>query len=169
VNGVSHVARMRDVAHAAAEAQVGVPTGIRTPVATVKGLCPRPLDDGDALCADRRAESHRIWWSQTGSNRRPLACHASALPAELWPHERARTVERVQQCCQPSPRRTSARRSARSRADRERTMRQHMRSIWFDCELLRSRAHHVARAAAVRADRHQTATELRLPSALRSR
>src|SRR6187402_3958924 len=28
------------------------------------------------------------WWSQTGSNRRPLACHASALPAELWPHAR---------------------------------------------------------------------------------
>src|SRR5690348_12944412 len=29
-----------------------------------------------------------VWWSQTGSNRRPLACHASALPAELWPHAR---------------------------------------------------------------------------------
>ena len=28
------------------------------------------------------------WWSQSGSNRRPLACHASALPAELWPHVR---------------------------------------------------------------------------------
>src|SRR5690606_20039398 len=28
----------------------------------------------------------RKWWSQAGSNRRPLACHASALPAELWPH-----------------------------------------------------------------------------------
>ncbi len=27
---------------------VGVPTGIRTPVLTVKGWCPRPLDDGDA-------------------------------------------------------------------------------------------------------------------------
>src|SRR5437879_6848922 len=27
----------------------------------------------------------RRWWSQAGSNRRPLACHASALPAELWP------------------------------------------------------------------------------------
>ncbi len=27
----------------------------------------------------------KIWWSQAGSNRRPLACHASALPAELWP------------------------------------------------------------------------------------
>ena len=26
----------------------GVPTGIRTPVPTVKGSCPRPLDDGDA-------------------------------------------------------------------------------------------------------------------------
>src|SRR5690606_13803789 len=27
----------------------GVPTGIRTPVSTVKGWCPRPLDDGDAV------------------------------------------------------------------------------------------------------------------------
>jgi hypothetical protein len=27
-----------------------------------------------------------IWWSQTGSNRRPHACKARALPAELWPH-----------------------------------------------------------------------------------
>ncbi len=26
------------------------------------------------------------WWSQQGSNLRPLACHASALPTELWPH-----------------------------------------------------------------------------------
>jgi hypothetical protein len=25
----------------------GVPKGIRTPVAAVKGQCPRPLDDGD--------------------------------------------------------------------------------------------------------------------------
>ena len=25
-----------------------------------------------------------IEWTQPGSNRRPLACHASALPAELW-------------------------------------------------------------------------------------
>lgn len=27
-----------------------------------------------------------IWWSQSGSNRRPPACKAGALPAELWPH-----------------------------------------------------------------------------------
>ncbi len=28
------------------------------------------------------------WWSQTGSNRRPHACKARALPTELWPHSR---------------------------------------------------------------------------------
>jgi hypothetical protein len=28
------------------------------------------------------------WWSQTGSNRRPHACKARALPAELWPRKR---------------------------------------------------------------------------------
>ena len=27
----------------------GVPKGIRTPVAAVKGQCPRPLDDGDNM------------------------------------------------------------------------------------------------------------------------
>ena len=32
------------------------------------------------------------WWSQTGSNRRPPACKAGALPTELWP----RSAERVQ-------------------------------------------------------------------------
>src|SRR5205085_12072263 len=26
-----------------------------------------------------------VWWSQPGSNRRPQACKASALPTELWP------------------------------------------------------------------------------------
>ena len=29
----------------------------------------------------------RRWWSQTGSNRRPHACKARALPTELWPRE----------------------------------------------------------------------------------
>jgi hypothetical protein len=29
------------------EKTIGVPKGIRTPVAAVKGQCPRPLDDGD--------------------------------------------------------------------------------------------------------------------------
>src|SRR3569623_2596235 len=28
---------------------------------------------------------YRGWWSQSGSNRRPPACKAGALTAELWP------------------------------------------------------------------------------------
>ena len=41
-----------------------------------------------ALCAHVRnaARSHQKWWSQGGSNSRPPACKAGALPAELWPH-----------------------------------------------------------------------------------
>ena len=34
----------------------------------------------------------RRWWSQTGSNRRPQACKASALPTELWPRKKAVVV-----------------------------------------------------------------------------
>ena len=31
---------------------------------------------------------HRvIWWSQGESNPRPLECHSSALPTELWPRQ----------------------------------------------------------------------------------
>jgi hypothetical protein len=38
--------------------KIGVPTGIRTPVASVKGMCPRPLDDGDAgQKIDRKRET----------------------------------------------------------------------------------------------------------------
>ena len=65
--------------------QDGVPKGIRTPVIAVKGRCPRPLDDGDMEANKPYLEQQSIWWSQTGSNRRPPACHAGALPAELWP------------------------------------------------------------------------------------
>src|SRR5687767_3284621 len=35
--------------------------------------------------ASRSRESGEGWWSQSGSNRRPQACKASALPTELWP------------------------------------------------------------------------------------
>ena len=31
------------------------------------------------------AGDRSVWWSQTGSNRRPHACKARALPTELWP------------------------------------------------------------------------------------
>ena len=43
------------------------------------------------------------WWSQTGSNRRPPACKAGALPTELWPrHSRVRH-DRADNVCQPDP------------------------------------------------------------------
>src|SRR5690242_17487960 len=32
-----------------------------------------------------RSRTVAVWWSQTGSNRRPPACKAGALPTELWP------------------------------------------------------------------------------------
>ena len=38
------------------------------------------------------------WWSQAESNRRPLACHASALPTELWPRNQIEKGE-----IRPSP------------------------------------------------------------------
>ena len=38
---------------------------------------------------DRR---DRRWWSQTGSNRRPPACKAGALPTELWPRASQRNL-----------------------------------------------------------------------------
>jgi hypothetical protein len=40
--------------------------------------------DEDVLADERRPG----WWSQTGSNRRPPACKAGALPTELWPRGR---------------------------------------------------------------------------------
>src|SRR4051794_13344124 len=40
-----------------------------------------------SLTPDMSRERRRgSWWSQTGSNRRPHACKARALPTELWPH-----------------------------------------------------------------------------------
>ena len=37
--------------------------------------------------ANRSGVGREGWWSQTGSNRRPPACKAGALPAELWPQK----------------------------------------------------------------------------------
>jgi hypothetical protein len=39
----------------------------------------------DDVFGSLRVEAPKTWWSQTGSNRRPHACKARALPAELWP------------------------------------------------------------------------------------
>ena len=45
---------------------------------------------GPALLA---AKSTSDWWSQTGSNRRPPACKAGALPTELWPQTDGRQTD----------------------------------------------------------------------------
>ena len=49
-------------------------------------LLPSNMDAAPAAgtfqCGAQKAKN---WWSQTGSNRRPEACKATALPAELWP------------------------------------------------------------------------------------
>ena len=47
---------------------------------------PKPRRSGlHAWKCPRRAKRRWSWWSQSGSNRRPQACKASALPTELWP------------------------------------------------------------------------------------
>ena len=45
-----------------------------------------------ASCSRMASIFDFIWWSQTGSNRRPHACKARALPAELWPRTRRRML-----------------------------------------------------------------------------
>jgi hypothetical protein len=46
----------------------------------------------EAPCSSIASIFDFIWWSQTGSNRRPHACKARALPAELWPRTRRRML-----------------------------------------------------------------------------
>src|SRR5215813_8906384 len=64
------------------------------------GACPNRLADRQRSVVARRAMtetrqrsalagrtiSEGDWWSQGESNPRPLECHSSALPTELWPH-----------------------------------------------------------------------------------
>ena len=45
--------------------------------------------------ASLKANSLKAWWSQTGSNRRPPACKAGALPTELWPRLRPQPAWKV--------------------------------------------------------------------------
>src|SRR5260221_6705106 len=46
----------------------------------------------DRACPAEAGAACEGWWSQTGSNRRPHACKARALPAELWPRTRRRML-----------------------------------------------------------------------------
>jgi hypothetical protein len=53
-----------------------------------------PAMPGALRSATPRVAEGEAWWSQTGSNRRPHACKARALPAELWPHLSKRSARR---------------------------------------------------------------------------
>src|SRR5262245_56210478 len=44
-----------------------------------------------------------VWWSQTGSNRRPPACKAGALPTELWPRASGVLVSGLLACRAAAP------------------------------------------------------------------
>ena len=53
-----------------------------------RGEAPAGGAGGESLGADgatAKAPSEEAWWSKTGSNRRPHACKARALPTELLP------------------------------------------------------------------------------------
>ena len=70
----------------------------------------------------RRRNAHpplrqHAWWSQTGSNRRPHACKARALPTELWP-------------------RAGNRQSGESAADRTRAVRHLPTADSADCPIM---------------------------------
>jgi hypothetical protein len=72
---------------------------VRVPSRPKRGDRKRYLDDGgktarppigsrptvETADATETTRLSKQWWSQTGSNRRPHACKARALPAELWP------------------------------------------------------------------------------------
>jgi hypothetical protein len=62
------------------------------------------------------------WWSQTGSNRRPPACKAGALPAELWPRK-PRGMVGLGRFELPTSRLSSARSNQLSYRPREHTAR----------------------------------------------
>ena len=63
---------------------------MNTPGQTLHSRCQpeRPLRERqETVMRSRYVKAlHMVrWWSQTGSNRRPHACKARALPTELWP------------------------------------------------------------------------------------
>jgi hypothetical protein len=56
----------------------------------------------DRACRAVAGAASEVWWSQTGSNRRPHACKARALPAELWPRTRRRMLHAAHIARSPS-------------------------------------------------------------------
>ena len=66
--------------------------------------CQQPAIARRAKLVSSRSRVSRAsgWWSQTGSNRRPHACKARALPTELWPlFKRSRLSESCRRPVRP--------------------------------------------------------------------
>ena len=59
--------------------------GSRTDPSIHDVFLPPPAKPGGGNLYLRDRGGRLLWWSQTGSNRRPHACKARALPTELWP------------------------------------------------------------------------------------
>ena len=64
------------------------PNGIRTRVISVKGRCPRPLNDGGLMLSYLRVLSRKTIWLNQDSNLRLKAYESFALATELLSHFR---------------------------------------------------------------------------------
>src|SRR5579872_3867713 len=62
--------------------------------ARLRSCEPRRARVSFSCVAAPRIANGKTWWSQTGSNRRPHACKARALPAELWPRNQKTNASR---------------------------------------------------------------------------
>lgn len=60
--------------------------GYRNTVSSSKRVACGDHQNLNASSGSRQHVAPRVWWRQTGSNRRPHACKARALPTELCPH-----------------------------------------------------------------------------------
>ena len=75
--------------------------GLEPPASPLSGVRSNHLSYRPVACS-RIPRRRPCWWSQSGSNRRPPACKAGALPAELWPQaslgHRYRAFARCSEC-----------------------------------------------------------------------
>ena len=94
-----------------------------------------------ASCKGKQENRRRGWWSQGESNPRPLECHSSALPTELWP-----LVSSLQYQFRARPRRRYRFPPARCRRRRQYRQQPHRRPP-------RPRPAHLPRRPALRAPR----------------
>ena len=62
----------------------------------------RPRADSRPVGLHQPSAQPKGWWSQTGSNRRPPACKAGALPTELWPRRQGQQRSEIRRVRTPT-------------------------------------------------------------------